>query len=50
MKKYLVAGVIGAIGIILGIVVKGGIGLLFAILLIILALVIAFGKIGFAGF
>lgn len=47
MKKYLVAGVIGAIGIILGIVVKGGIGLLFAILLIILALVIAFGKIGF---
>ena len=47
MKKYLVAGVIGAIGIILGIVVKGGIGLLFAILLIILALVIAFGKIEF---
>ncbi|MBO5237649.1 MAG: SEL1-like repeat protein [Lachnospiraceae bacterium] len=47
MKKYLVAGGIGVIGILLAIILKGGVGLLIAAILVILALIIAFGKIGF---
>ena len=47
MKKYIVAGVVGLIGIITGVIFRNGIGVLIAIVIIVLALVIAFGKIDF---
>ncbi|MCM1495573.1 MAG: sel1 repeat family protein [Bacteroides sp.] len=47
MKRYIAAGVCGIIGIILGIVLKGGIGWLVAIILLLFAVLIALGKIGF---
>ncbi|MBO4946313.1 MAG: sel1 repeat family protein [Lachnospiraceae bacterium] len=46
MKKYIVAGVIGVLGIILGVAVKG-VGWLLALILIALAILIALGKIAF---
>ena len=47
MKKYLVAGVFGIAGILVGILVKSGVGVILAIVLVTIALVVAFGKIGF---
>lgn len=47
MKKYLVAGVFGIAGILVGILVKSGVGVILAIVLVAIALVVAFGKIGF---
>ncbi|MBQ8148565.1 MAG: sel1 repeat family protein [Lachnospiraceae bacterium] len=47
MKKYIIAGGLTLIGVLLIVLLRGGVGLLVGILLIILALVIAFGKIGF---
>lgn len=47
MKRYIVAGVIGVIGIILGLVLKGSIGILLALTLIAFAVLIAMGRIVF---
>ncbi len=47
MKKYVVAGVTGLIGIVLGIVLKGSLGWLVALILIGIAVLIALGKIAF---
>lgn len=47
MKRYIVAGIVGIIGIILGIVIKGSVGILLAIVLLALGILIAMGKIAF---
>ena len=47
MKKYLVGGGVGIVGIILGVIFKGGAGLLVGILLVVAGLLIAFAKIPF---
>ncbi len=51
MKKYIVAGVVAGVGVIIGIATHSGsaqtIGLLIAVVLVIVAAIIAFGKIAF---